>query len=139
MSAFTFLRSHDWVKGFFAGAVGAALVVPAASVIAQVGITPSRDPDLAEYQGMVRECRVVIPETSAQVFATTDQIPSAQIGTFSGGTVVKLTGVFRTVDGSSNMAQVYLPNGNKISVQPVGWVRTDKITTLRPGMRCPQP
>jgi len=138
MSAFTLLRSHDWIKGFLAGAAGAALVVPAASVIAQVGITPS-SPNLAEYQGMVRECRVVIPETSAQVFATTDQIPSAQIGTFSGGTVVKLTGVFRPIEGSSNMAQVYLPSGQNISVQPVGWVRTDKITTLRPGMRCPQP
>lgn len=137
MSASTFLKSHPWVKGFLAGAIGAALVMPTVGVIAQVGGTPSHS-NLTEYQGMIRNCRRVIPGTSAQVFATTDQIPSAQIGTFSGNTIVKLTGVFRPGDGS-NMAQVYRADGGSISSQPVGWVRTDKLTTLTSGMSCPQP
>lgn len=139
MSA-SFLRSHTWVKGFLAGAIGAALVVPAVSVIAQNGVPPSHS-DLAEYQGMIRECRLIIPATSAEVFATTDQIASARIGTLPGGTVVKLTGVFRPSGGSNpvRMAQVYRPNGGYMSVQPVGWVRTDKLTTLSAGAQCPQP
>lgn len=139
MSA-SFLRSHTWVKGFLAGAIGAALVVPAVSVIAQNG-SPASHSNLAEYQGIIRECRRVIPATSAEVFATTDQIASARLGTLSGGTVVKLTGVFRPGSGSnpSTMAQVYRADGGTLPVQPMGWVRTDKLTTLPSGSQCPRP
>lgn len=125
-STFTFLKSHAWVKGCLAGVVGMAILSPMVGAFAQLTAPPSHS-DLREYQGAVGSCRRV-NTAQISVYSTSDLegASGTQIGTFTEGTVIYLTGVVRQI-GDDKIVQVYQAGGAMISSQPVGWVAANGL------------
>jgi hypothetical protein len=77
---------------------------------------------LYENQAYIRACRQTNQTT--EVFDNTSLSPVAnRIGTLATGTQVRLTGVL-----SNGRAQVYLPNSQLSSVQPMGWINAGHLT-----------